>query len=174
MFTAEKWNQLVTQRNVWIEHNFPRRSIPDPGESILGVIEELGELVHAHLKGAQSIRGTSQEHADAARDAVGDMTVYLLGVMSSASFVPVGSLVMWSTGTLFDLAQHVGRLARAYEVNQEGGSQLLYDVPIANVWWGLVKYCDQRNWDYDDIVQVTWTEVQKRDWIQFPKNGLTE
>lgn len=44
---------------------------------LFGVVEELGELAHAHLKGLQGIRHTPEEIADKKVDAVGDVLVYL-------------------------------------------------------------------------------------------------
>lgn len=40
-------------------------------------MEELGELTHSHLKQLQGIRGTPEEHVAKAKDAVGDIIVYL-------------------------------------------------------------------------------------------------
>ncbi len=53
------WISLIRDRNIWIEHNFPG---PDMPNSLLGVIEELGELTHAHLKSKQNIRGDQEKH----------------------------------------------------------------------------------------------------------------
>ena len=44
---------------------------------LLGAIEELGELAHAHLKQEQGIR-TNEDHEAEARDAVGDVIFYLM------------------------------------------------------------------------------------------------
>jgi NTP pyrophosphatase (non-canonical NTP hydrolase) len=96
---------------LWNEHNFQDKK---PYQSLLGVGEEAGELMHAHLKAEQGIRGTPEEHRAAKMDAIGDLLIYL-----------------------FDYA------------NQEGI---------------LVSDC----------LINTWAEVSKRDWIKFPKNGMTE
>jgi len=58
----------------WVAHNFPGRESFYP---LLGAVEELGELAHAHLKALQGIRGTPEEHAAAAQDAVGDAVIFL-------------------------------------------------------------------------------------------------
>lgn len=44
---------------------------------LLGAVEELGELAHAHLKQEQGIR-VNEDHEANARDAVGDVVMYLL------------------------------------------------------------------------------------------------
>jgi NTP pyrophosphatase (non-canonical NTP hydrolase) len=46
-------------------------------DPLLGLIEEVGELSHAHLKMKQGIRGTKEEHQEAKEDAVGDILIYL-------------------------------------------------------------------------------------------------
>ena len=64
------------QREVleWVLKNF---NVDDPTDPLLGVVEEVGELAHAILKQKQGIRGTFEEHEAAAKDAVGDICVYL-------------------------------------------------------------------------------------------------
>lgn len=50
-----------------------------PHQPLLGIGEELGELMHAHLKCEQKIRGSSAEHLEAKKDAIGDILVYMAG-----------------------------------------------------------------------------------------------
>lgn len=63
--------QLQTEVKEWSERNFPNNKVHQP---LLGALEELGELAHAHLKQEQGIRG--DQHA-AKADAVGDIIIYL-------------------------------------------------------------------------------------------------
>jgi NTP pyrophosphatase (non-canonical NTP hydrolase) len=74
------WLQINAQK--WREHSFPpeHRSVE---LQALGVCEEAGELAHAILKMKQGIRGSEVEHMTEARDAVGDIIIYLAGVCSS-------------------------------------------------------------------------------------------
>jgi NTP pyrophosphatase (non-canonical NTP hydrolase) len=44
----------------------------------MGMSEELGELNHALLKQEQGIRGTPEEHEEAAKDALADLWIYSL------------------------------------------------------------------------------------------------
>jgi NTP pyrophosphatase (non-canonical NTP hydrolase) len=44
-------------------------------------MEELGELAHAHLKQEQGIR-SNEDHDAAARDAIGDVVIYLMDYCS--------------------------------------------------------------------------------------------
>ena len=68
--------ELQRQHREWLAHNFPGQA---PHHGLLGVVEELGELAHAHLKAEQGIRGYDDEGKTAAeiRDAVGDIVIYL-------------------------------------------------------------------------------------------------
>ena len=58
----------------WTCHNFPKAP---PHQPLLGIVEEVGELSHAHLKLEQGIR-TDENHVLKAKDAVGDIIIYLL------------------------------------------------------------------------------------------------
>ena len=77
------FRQLQDEQRPWVEHNFPGRSDYFP---LLGAVEELGELAHAHLKGLQGIRGTAEEHAALAKDAVGDVIVFLADYCTARGF----------------------------------------------------------------------------------------
>lgn len=46
-------------------------------DPLLGLVEEIGELCHAHLKGRQGIRHTAQEAVNLEKDAVGDIFIFL-------------------------------------------------------------------------------------------------
>jgi NTP pyrophosphatase (non-canonical NTP hydrolase) len=36
----------------------------------------------------------------------------------------------------------------------------------------LASYCTANHIDLDKAVSNTWAEVKKRDWVQFPGNGV--
>ncbi len=65
--------QLQREQQEWSEYNFGPH---DGWEPLLGVMEEVGELSHAHLKDVQGIR-TDENHKMAKVDAVGDILIYL-------------------------------------------------------------------------------------------------
>lgn len=65
--------QLQKEQAVWSEKNFGSH---DGWEPLLGAMEELGELAHAHLKQHQGIR-TNENHKLDKVDAIGDILVYL-------------------------------------------------------------------------------------------------
>jgi NTP pyrophosphatase (non-canonical NTP hydrolase) len=104
-------HQLQEEQKKWVKYNFPNR---DKYYPLLGAVEELGELAHAHLKQLQGIRGTEEEHKLAKKDAVADAIIF------------------------------------------------------------LADYCSMNDIDLQEAVETTWNDVKKRDWIKYPKNGLTE
>lgn len=57
----------------WVEANFPGKC--DENTAFMGMVEELGELSHARLKGYQGIRAIDRF---AERDAMGDLLIYAL------------------------------------------------------------------------------------------------
>jgi NTP pyrophosphatase (non-canonical NTP hydrolase) len=67
--------QIQLEIEAWSVRNFGKQPSWCP---LLGVTEEVGELSHAYLKRQQGIRGTTEEHNEALRDAVGDIMIYLL------------------------------------------------------------------------------------------------
>ncbi len=67
-------SHFQNEHMAWLEKNFPQQQPHDP---LLGLVEEVGELAHAHLKASQNIRGTPEEHRAAAIDAIGDIVIYL-------------------------------------------------------------------------------------------------
>jgi NTP pyrophosphatase (non-canonical NTP hydrolase) len=72
--------QLQAEMAPWVEHNFGKRPSWHP---LLGIMEELGELTHAHLKCEQGIRGTPEEHFSAKIDAVADVVIFLADYCSA-------------------------------------------------------------------------------------------
>lgn len=66
-------SKLQEEVKSWADRNFPNA---EPWEPLVGAMEELGELSHAHLKEHQSIRIDTNYFLDK-EDAVGDIIVYL-------------------------------------------------------------------------------------------------
>lgn len=165
------WQRLIQERNKWIAYNFP--DTPEE-HAVLGVAEELGELIHHHIKEEASIRGEPAFHQAEAKDAIGDMTVYLLGVMTQVDLIPEAPLLepsVWEqrrgTGprvALLDLLWFVGQLA-------EDPPQ---KVQVAHTVRTLEHYCRLREWDYEAIVNETWERVKQRDWYQHPQDGSAD
>jgi hypothetical protein len=174
------WATLIAERDEWVARNFPPGPDDIPGnDSILGVVEELGELAHAHLKAKQGIRGTQAEHDAAAKDAIGDITVYLLGVMSAhmdpknVGLPRVGShSTITSEQALFGLGSWVGILSGFAEF--PGREFNNWNLTVNNIIKFLELYCEYRYWNYEDIVMDTWGHVKKRDWDKHREDGAAK
>lgn len=67
--------EIQWEQRAWAEHNFGTR---DATHALLGVSEEVGELSHAHLKMLQGIRITPELFQAKARDAIGDIIIFLM------------------------------------------------------------------------------------------------
>lgn len=173
------WVQLVKERDEWVAKNFPPAEGEVPGnDSILGCIEELGELAHAHLKAKQGIRGTQKEHDAAMQDAIGDLIVYLLGVISAhvdpakVGFPRNAQTTQGSEPAIFMLAGEVGELAyNAQDPPEIGASWLLY---INNIIKLCEEFCEGRYWNLEKIVMDTWAHVKQRDWNAHREAGAAK
>ena len=74
--------ELQQESDKWRLKNFGKTS---PTEMLLGISEELGELAHAQLKEIQNIR-LNEDHLNDAKDAVGDIVIFLCGYCSSRNW----------------------------------------------------------------------------------------
>ncbi len=75
--------QLQHEVHAWTLENFePLDSV----YSLLGVVEEVGELAHSVLKSKQGIRGTLIEHRFKQKDAIGDIVIFLLDYCNKRGF----------------------------------------------------------------------------------------
>ena len=71
--------EIQAQHKLWSLKNFG--TVP-PKDMLLGIVEEVGELAHAHLKESQNIR-MNEDHKQKQIDAVGDIAIYLIGYCNS-------------------------------------------------------------------------------------------
>lgn len=74
--------KLQDEQRPWVKHNFGARPSWMP---LLGIMEELGELAHSHLKQAQGIR-SHEDHEAMAKDAVADIVIFLADYCSARDF----------------------------------------------------------------------------------------
>ena len=94
---SEDLPALQAKVAAWADYNFPETAAVARERCTLGVAEEAGELAearinlqvavgrlaHSVLKQAQGIRGSVEEHEEAAKDAIGDIVVFLLHLCHS-------------------------------------------------------------------------------------------
>lgn len=170
------YKQLVAERNQWVKTNFPDQ---EPGtDSVFGVMEEVGELAHAHLKQKQGIR-MNEDHDAKAKDAIGDVIIYLLGVMNYHQRYPTADFkptlrrheVNSAHSALLQLGGSLGNLCRETDAEERGGEAIGVQRVINKIVYYCQRYCDLRGWDFDAIVLETWKGVKKRDWIANPDDA---
>lgn len=83
MIDLESIRTMQAAHKVWLDRNFPDQN---PHDGLLGITEEVGELAHAHLKGAQGIRHTANEIHEMKKDALGDIFIFMLSYANSNGF----------------------------------------------------------------------------------------
>lgn len=66
---------LQIEHEEWTRRNFPHQTSE---EVLIGIVEEVGELAHAVLKHNQELL-TDAEYRDLAKDAIGDIALFLIG-----------------------------------------------------------------------------------------------
>lgn len=76
-------SQMQAERNIWVAKNFPGDRLED---SLMGAVEELGELSHHILKRRQGIRGEALYHTEEIKDAVCDCVIFLAGIATHEQF----------------------------------------------------------------------------------------
>ena len=70
---------LQARQKAWSAHNFGSQPTH---QMIYGMMEELGEMVHAKLKEEQGIR-TNENHRANFKDAIGDQIIYMMGLCNN-------------------------------------------------------------------------------------------
>lgn len=172
---------MLPEKVEWAAKNFPDESAL---EVCFGVIEEVGELSHAHLKELQGIRGTPEEHQAKAKDAIGDIFIYLLSYCIHRE-LDMAALCRQVPGpvtradndytadqALLNIASAAGRLARG-EHNALATLDVGYTArsAVGRIVWFSQLYCQLRGWDYVPTVRSIWNRVKQRDWVADPVGG---
>lgn len=167
--------EIQKEQKEWSKKNFGEQ----PAYlALLGAVEELGELAHAHLKWSQRIRGDEAKHAESAKDAVGDTIIYLMDYANrkhiQIDYKP-SSMEMFgetSTDALFCAHENLSVLISAdKKVNEQYAPKSCLENSIRVVLWCLESYCYIRKFDFERIVTETWEIVRQRDWKANPATG---
>jgi len=185
----------------WADRNFPANINSSIIRSITGQIEEVGELAHCILKREQNIRKAAsnpKELIDDMKDAIGDITVYMLNTSYYLNLVAPDPEQL---PTLYlnevALAQNIFKLS-------EDESKSIYIILLLNAcvagylinakvprssveidqdfrdraysaMSGIVAFlsilCLREGFNYREIVEFTVNKVTKRNWIDHPTNA---
>jgi len=165
MSDQERWQVIWDEVGEWQTKNFPDATIED---TIDGMLEELGELCHATLKGRQGIRGMDdQEKVLAARkDAVGDMMLYLLHYMRlSGEDLDLDFKEHGLKDSTTEVHSHLADNIASYVHFTS-----MCDYVISNLNGYSIRFLDTT---LLDIVEETWAEVKQRDWQKNPESGTS-
>jgi len=68
--------KLQNEVRPWATRNFGKRK-REAWKPLVGLMEEVGELSHAHLKQVQRVR-MDEDHEAKAKDAIGDIVIFLI------------------------------------------------------------------------------------------------
>jgi NTP pyrophosphatase (non-canonical NTP hydrolase) len=189
--------QLMPEISEWSREQFPGGTPYDPFE---GMVEELGELMHARLKGRQQIRGTEAELFEAEVDACCDMLVFLMDLLGRSS-VPldlwaeeleamIGEMIGWTIDsdsttilvlamlkTLGECTDMARGLASAVGDSKEDsiirtGSIAAMLAGLAILAYLVFWYADENlGVDLADELKRVWKRVKSRNWQENPATG---
>ena len=81
---------------------------------------------------------------------------------------------------LLGLTEELGELAHAHLKSQQAIRGTLEEHRLAaadaigDIIIYLASYCNTNGFNLSDCFDTAWNEVEKRDWISYPKNGVSE
>lgn len=173
----------------WQVYNFGEQK---DRRMILGICEEAGELCHAHLKLEQGIRGDREALLAEAKDAIGDICIYAMNLLSNSKEPLPGLKPRTDLERTSDL-ERIGDMAldvvccaarietarkmRAINTPAPHPTAPPEIVPMIRhtneLFMVVNSFCALLGWNLEQIIRETWREVGARDWKRFPKDGKT-
>lgn len=157
----------------WLKHNFPNVL---QVEALLGLNEELGELYQAiKLNDTESLY-----------DSIGDIGIYLVSFCTTNNIFIDDDVITNYNATidintydaLRQLSIEIGLLNHYFLKNIQGIRHTKDSIhakfvhQVAAILFCLQIFCTQNSDDFLTIINVTWENVRKRDWIKYPEKGL--
>lgn len=76
--------QVQHEHRAWLNYNFPDQTVE---QTVLGMMEELGELAHHLLKRMQGIRGDGVDHEAEIKDALSDFIIFSMDLADREGFI---------------------------------------------------------------------------------------
>lgn len=151
---------------------------------MMGMWEESGELAHAYLKNAQNIRGDAAFHQAAAKDAVGDIMVYLVSYCTKMGLNLTEIIVEGdANGDMQTFphpawAMHNGIFAIGGEFFKLMNLHVT-NAPVEEIKVAIYRLCaalyvfaqSYVSLSCYECLFVAWDEVKKRDWKVNPWKG---
>lgn len=174
----------------WQSYNFGEQK---ERRMVLGICEEAGELCHAHLKLEQGIRGDEKSLKAEARDAIGDICIYAMNLLSTCNedmpaLRPRKDLEetedMERIGdSALDIFCAAARIETARKMKVVTPLQTHPSAPpeippmirhTQELLMHVNAFCAFVGWNLEEIIRETWGLVGQRDWKKYPNNGLSE
>ena len=168
MALKDTLERIQEEQKVWADRNFGEQP---SWMSLMGAIEEIGELAHAHLKEAQSIRN-HEDHSEKAKDAIGDTVIFLCGYCSARGWKLAvyedNSYTIESAHTcIFSASASLGWAATLF-ADKDQIVNTYINSAINSVISALKDYCKLKGWDFEAVISETWDTVKQRDWKKNP------
>lgn len=163
-------HELQRELYEWQKYNFGNQ---DNELVLMGIFEEAGELCHAQLKLEQGIRGSRESHESAMRDAIGDISIYMLNYLSGIGKVLPGFSARSDVNSTENQVQirksvmSIYRLAGKIDCSDPNSESR-----VKHLISGLLYLCALKAWDLEKIIRETWSEIGKRDWHLYPETGF--
>lgn len=167
-------SEIQAELKVWTIYNFGKQESIIP---IMGMIEELGELTHAHLKELQGIR-KSDFLADK-KDAIADIIIYLLNYFNciDKDISLIEEVINaphegdTSNNIILNISHKLGVLSENQMYNK---SKVIDTQYLSYILFSLKEYAENIKLDLLTIVNEVWEQVKLRDWKKYPKDGRTK
>jgi hypothetical protein len=165
--------ELIDQVGLWANYNFGKVRGPD-----YGIVEEIGEAIHAVLKRRQKIRGFDNDDVfyEYFNDSLADAIIYLADFCYIyRSFFKFKRNMQISRVTIEDERKIIAHLLQAvsqlfmYEEIMVGervevGAQEIYNLIAQRICDGLEHWATAYDIDLPSVVTVVWEDVKQRDW----------
>lgn len=147
------WKQLQEEHKEWSLRNF---GVCPLWQWQLGLIEEVGELAHAHLKSVQHIRGTTEEFYAKKIDAVADCMIFLAGYCTCKGWIldEEVRLALLTEGE----ESYLPEICISYAARHAG-----FVNPRALIKY-LHRYCIAESIDFESATFEAWAVVKQRDY----------
>ena len=168
-------SEIQAELKVWTIYNFGKQKSIIP---IMGMIEELGELTHAHLKELQGIR--KSDYLADKKDAIGDFTIYLLNWFNCINKdISIINLTTISKNVTIGIIENkVSAEDAIIDLNilightRDNSNQ--FKALGEDIISAICYYCNLYNINFNDTINEVWEQVKLRDWKLYPLNGKTE
>lgn len=181
MIDPEKFQGEVMR---WNLHNFPN---PRQYQPLLGVVEEIGELMEADAMLFACPEKAGESYMEF-RDAIGDVAIYcavFCGLNGIQLFEQTQKMAGHFAEPFYSQAEIrvafmivSGRLCHSFLKDDQGirghGHRDKMAQDIGKIMDLLSAMCRIYDIDFLECITDAWEEVSQRDWIKYPRTGRPE